>query len=248
MGECFITRRVGGGGGDLNFSVIGSTTQPTGRENLIWVNTDTAITEWRFAADVPEAPVAGMVWFGVGTNSAAPFNALKKNGIWVYPADCQQYISGAWVDKTAKTYQGGAWVDWLVGKLYDAGDEYTYVTGGWTDLQNATISRESERLKIIGTQSYIKAHAGPRNKINLGNFNTLHYDAQASIANYADVIVSNDVTSATGVAFKRLATTGRVQGDIDISSLSGEYYIYASTYTGDLGQCIFYLYELTLLP
>lgn len=111
MSEAYICRR--GGGSSLNFKVVGGTAQPTGTENLIWVNTDMAISDWVFDVKAPTSPADGMVWIAEGMSSVAGFNMLKKHGVWTYPTGCKQYISGAWIDKTARTYQGGAWVDWL---------------------------------------------------------------------------------------------------------------------------------------
>ena len=111
--------RTNVGGASLNFKVVGGTTQPTSAsENTIWVNTDTAISEWVFSVTEPISPVAGMVWFIAGTSSPTPINALKKNGLMVYPMACQQYVDGAWVEKTSEAYQGGTWVSWWDGTLY----------------------------------------------------------------------------------------------------------------------------------
>ena len=105
--------RVESGGG-LNFSVVGGLTQPANpKENTIWVETDVDITSWIFSATEPETPAEGMVWIITGKASAAEFNALKKNSIQVYPISAKQYVSGAWVNVTAKSYQGGEWVDWI---------------------------------------------------------------------------------------------------------------------------------------
>ena len=121
---------AGGGGGGLNFKVVGGTVQPTSpSENTIWVNTSVAITSWVFSTTAPTNPAAGMVWFATGSSSSVAFNAVKKNGIWVYPAGCQQYVSGAWVTKTAKTYQSGAWKDWQL-TLYKAGTKRVKFTDG----------------------------------------------------------------------------------------------------------------------
>ena len=118
-----ITNAGGGGGGSLNFKVVGGTSAPASpAENTIWVNTAADITGWAFAPAAPETPAEGTVWLKTGLNSPVGFNALKKNGLWVYPTACQQYISGAWVAKTAKTYQSGAWVEWLYW-LYDTGSK-----------------------------------------------------------------------------------------------------------------------------
>ena len=107
-----------GGSTNLNFKVIGSTTEPSNpEENMIWVSTDQGITSYSFSATEPENPIYGMVWITIGTSSTVEFNALKKNGIQVYPISAKQYVSGAWVDVTAKSYQGGEWVELYGGYL-----------------------------------------------------------------------------------------------------------------------------------
>ena len=111
----------GGGGESLNFKVVGDTTEPTNpNKNTIWVNTDKKIASWIFSATQPKTATEGMVWIFTSTFSAVEFNALKKNGIQVYPIFAKQYVSGAWVDKTAKSYQNGVWVDWIV-RIYELG-------------------------------------------------------------------------------------------------------------------------------
>lgn len=83
----------------------------------------------------------GTVWITTGKSSTAPFNALKKNNITVYPISAKQYVNGAWVDKTAKIYQSGAWVDWWDGQLYENGNQFTSITGGWGIHDYITNSR-----------------------------------------------------------------------------------------------------------
>lgn len=158
----------GGGGAGLNFSIVGGITQPTGKENLIWVNTANTITSWEFSATEPTTPVEGMVWFVTGTSATTPINAVKKNGIWIYPSSAYQYIGGTWVDKTAKTYQNGAWVNWGL-YLYSLGDEFVDVTNGWqnrawaydssyaTDLNYSTLTRNNDNLRC-----YFKSSRGDR--------------------------------------------------------------------------------------
>ena len=103
-----------GGAAGLNFEVFGGTSKPTNpKENTIWVNTNTDISEWVFSSEQPKKPVKGMVWFQTGTSATTAFNALKKNSVMVYPLYAKQYVDGAWVDRTAKSYQNGDWVEWL---------------------------------------------------------------------------------------------------------------------------------------
>ena len=153
-----IYNMTGGGGGGLNFKVVGGTVQPASpSENMIWVNTSVAITSWVFSTTAPTSPAAGMVWFSTGPISSVAFNAVKTNGIWVYPTGCQQYISGAWVAKTAKTYQSGAWVEWLYW-LYDTGSKKVELR----DITSALYGTESTitwgddavELSVYGPSSF----------------------------------------------------------------------------------------------
>lgn len=133
----------GGGGAALNFRVVGGTTAPTNAaENCIWVNTN-KINNYYFSATEPRNVVDYDVWISTGTKSNIAFNALKKNGIQVYPISAKQYVSGAWVDLTAKSYQGSGWVDWWNGELYEEGNEFEYVTGGWTGTAKKSSSTSS---------------------------------------------------------------------------------------------------------
>ena len=78
-----------GGGNNLNFKVVGGTSEPANpEENTIWVNTDEEIVAWQFG-DYPnpgwEEP-EGKVFINTKTTSdvsSPSFNALKKNGICV---------------------------------------------------------------------------------------------------------------------------------------------------------------------
>lgn len=106
-----IINLTGGGGGGLNFTVVGGTTQPGNpKENTLWVNTQTDISGWVFSPEEPGEPAEGMVWIELGTASPAPFNMLKKNSVYVYPVSCRQYISGTWSNVYAYIYQNSAWV------------------------------------------------------------------------------------------------------------------------------------------
>lgn len=130
VGSAFIFGSQSGGAG-LNFKIVGSLTQPNGKENLIWVSTSETITGYIFSASEPENPTEGLIWIAIGTTSPAPFNAEKKNGLWIYPTGCKQYVSGVWVTKTAQTYQNGAWVSWYT---YLLADGVTMAAlGSWTN-------------------------------------------------------------------------------------------------------------------
>lgn len=113
MNENVILNLGGGGGAPLNFKVVGNPQPTNPKENTIWLNTDVPIGRWYFSATQPEGLNAGDVWFFIGVSSPVAFNALKKNGVMVYPISAKQYIDGAWIAVTAQIYQGGEWVAWV---------------------------------------------------------------------------------------------------------------------------------------
>lgn len=120
----------GAGGVGLNFKLVGNPQPANLKENTIWVDTDEKITGYIFSAAQPTNPIEGLVWFFTAAPSTIKFNALKKNGIEVYPITARQYFGGAWVDRTAKIWQKGQWEELML-LLYRPGDECTAITGGW---------------------------------------------------------------------------------------------------------------------
>ena len=125
-----------GGSQPLNFKVIGNPQPETAKENTIWVDTDEKITGFVFRETEPENKIHGMVWITVGPYSKAEMNILKKagTGLYVYPLSAKQWVNDAWENKTAASYLNGEWVEWFVwdGVLYNSGNEYAEITGGWT--------------------------------------------------------------------------------------------------------------------
>lgn len=132
----------------LAFEIVGNPQPSNPKENTIWVDTDTKITGWTFSASEPDM-VEGSLWINVGVTSTVPFNALKKNGIIVYPQFVKQATGGAWLDKKAPIYQGGAWKEWA---LFLLPSELEYVKFDWTnsdvtvsgDVVNFNVSKSSE--------------------------------------------------------------------------------------------------------
>lgn len=236
---------LGGGAGGLNFKIVGGTTQPSNpNENTIWINTDADITSWVFSVTEPTG-ADGMVWISTGTSSPAEFNALKKNGIVVCPSSAMQYIAGAWVSKTAKSYQNGAWKDWIR-YLYKDGNEYTDITGGW-DVgavwkwspnsaagTSAGASKADEYIRLNNTNGAgtTIAVCGTMNKINLTGVKTVVFVLDVivqtqSIVSYAvsksQTLVDADVVAHTIV---HPAAGTDVLVSIDVSAVpAGSYYI-----------------------
>lgn len=222
-----------GGGNPLNFKVVGSTTQPTDpKENMIWVNTSTAITDWVFSATQPSAK-SGRVWISTGTSSPVEFNALKKNGIQVYPISAKQYVSGSWVDKEAKSYQGGKWVEWntfiteLIGKFTAVGEP-----------DKASIQVDNNDI-IVTSTGYGPNAQGlatfySSNKIDVTEYSTLSFDVTDLVNSNVDYLAvgffSDNTQSnpwyAGRVAVKHWNMETMIDGNytVDLSAISGKHY------------------------
>lgn len=230
------------GGANLNFKVVGGTSQPTNpKENDIWVNTSTAITSYAISPTIPTNPTEGMVWITAGTYSSVAFNALKKNNITVCPAGCKQYISGAWQNKVAKVYQSG-WKS-LILYLYSPGNTYDSVTGGYVaagkvytsggaySSQTPTVTKSGTAMTIVNTAKYGYGITYTKNKISLAGKRALRFKGSYSKAgdNCACLTVWSSVDAAHSgsnrAAFVWLESNGDQDISLDVSSLNDEYYI-----------------------
>ena len=232
---------AGGGGTALNFKVVGNPQPESAKGNTIWVNTDVPIGAWYFAATQPENLIEGDVWFSVGTISPVEFNALKKNGIQVYPLKARQYINGAWVDVTAMIYQGGAWVKMWDGELFDNGNQYEYITGGW--WQNKDLGWTDTYCKNTGTvtisdsltlasSANVGSAVSTKKPIDLTGYSSINIDIASNNGEFG-LIVHDNLTG--GLHTSQLADvnlTGTGVKSLDVSAIDGSHYITMMTYNG----------------
>lgn len=231
-------------GVELNFNVVGGTSAPSSpSENTIWVNTNTTITSWVFSATQPTGS-EGKVWIKVDTSSNAEFNALKENGIQVYPMAAYQYVSGAWVAKTAKTYQSGAWVEWIT-YLFNEGDTCDDITGGWSnsgysysgtvDGSSYTYTKVSptigDTIKVsVGAELKVSI-AGTAKMIDLTDVKTVAVDVESVVGQaFVNVTTSKALGSNYAVQKVLTASSAGTTVNLDVSSLSGSYYVAVFTY------------------
>lgn len=234
----------GGGGASLNFKVVGNPQPASPSENTIWIDTDTPITSWIFSATEPETPSEGMIWISTGTASTVALNALKKNGVMVYPMTAKQYISSAWIDKAAKSHQNGAWIEWIT-YFYKDGNTFDDITGGYAYGSKTTF--EADSIKIyIDTQNQ-ESFACTNNKVDLSGISTLNVKGQINVVNqynehtkvylYATENKITSVTDDTGggatIIKECKATSASEPGiseeivlSLDVSSITGSKYIF----------------------
>lgn len=245
MGEAFISRRGGGSGGGLNFKVICNPQPSTAKENTIWVDTD-KINNYYFSATQPDNMVEYDVWFYIGTSSTVAFNALKKNGIEIYPISAKQKLDGVLVDKTVKSYKSGEWVEWVTW-IYNKGDQCTDVTGGWSVVSednsywtNGVVEYNDNHIRLYNSTSKRISMTATNDKIDLSKVNEVCINVESLTgSNQAELGLiasterksdaSFDISFATAVTSVIAPYTGTLI--LDVSALSGEYYIALNSYT-----------------
>lgn len=199
------TNAGGGGVGGAELKVVGGTTRPAKpTQNMIWVNTEHEITSYVFSAIQPDAPVAGMVWITIGDSGNIKIpSPVGKDWITVYPLSAKQYISGAWVNKEVKSYQNGEWVAWWNGELFDNGNQFEAVTGGWTVADSADGAVE------IGNEIVLKPASGKssivinRKTLDLSRYTKLRFNvtsATDTMAWFVSKNFSNPTTNYIGMA------------------------------------------------
>lgn len=215
----------GSGGASLNvrFVAYGSETAlqaAAPAENTIGVVTDTPVSAWVFSPVQPQSLLNGAVWILTGTNSPAAFNILKKNGIILYPMSAKQSVNGELIDVIAKSYQNGAWVDWWNGELYDTGNEFESITGGWVAYSGNTktpvITRGETSLKLETTSGGYNVSIQTANLIDMTEYSAL---------NLSGTFKSTCAYGGWGLrdADDNQVAFTTTEYSIDISALSGYY-------------------------
>lgn len=127
--------------------------------------------------------------------------------------------------------------------LYNSGDENTLLTGGWVvgySDGSGTQTKESNHLYLYAYgSSYVpqKTYV-TNNAINMTNINTLKVDWEKTGSSYGSaslhLIVSkikegNRTQYDARVVFSEI---GRTTSQLDVSSLSGEYYVRINANSG----------------
>ena len=241
-----IPKPSGSGTAALNFSVVGRETKPTTpKENMVWISTAVDITAWNFAFTEPAAPAEGMVWFSIGTSGQVELNALKKNGIQLFPISASQYVGGAWQTVSAMIYQDGAWTEWWDGFLYNSGDECTDFGGEWIseaiprtsggEASARTVTKGDTSLSVAGVTNK-GTIVRKAEKINLSGKSVLeftgalHNPSSAGTEYWASICVWSEIGASyqenVAAVYHQKSGTSSGSLTVDVSALDdGEYYV-----------------------
>ena len=228
------------------------------KDNTVWIDTTTPINGYAFSAEEPASPAEGMVWFQTGLDASAPINLDRKNTVMLYPVDCMQYISGAWVYKTAQTYIGGEWLTWWQGELYVGGDTFNSTTGGFVSVKFAgtapKVTYNANNVKLVQANQTWDGLWRTKNLIDLSGFSKLSWTysgwwIQDSENDLRLVVLPQNATDISGVAAylqrKSPSDGGTYTVTLDVSKLTGKYYIGIYMYVRYGDQTV-YVHDLHL--
>jgi len=221
----------GGGGGGLTLSVKAYETLPeTEKENTIAVITAMDIPNFVIISTEPQTKSTGTVW--INTDGGGVSVAIDEDGIvTLFPAVCKQWDGSSWLGCDAYVYQNGVWVQFAADApvYFDDGDEFVGITGGWTtDIFTNSARPNKGAVSITNTLNINTANGnqagilGTANKVDLTDVEAIYYVCTTSSGS-----PSLSVLSGTDVQTEKVATkaTPLGSGSLDVSSLSGKYYI-----------------------
>lgn len=249
MGQCFLYGNSGGG--TRSYKVTGSVSAP---ENPfygdIWVQTSVAITQIDITSEQQVIPVwdgrDGMIQIVTGTQCIDDLyvdsDHRREYNLYLYPRACVQRFNGAWHWVTAYIYTfKNRWIQFSSvwnGELFDNGNQYEGITGGWT-LSKFSLKDGAFDTGLTSETSGNDVMACTVNKIDVGQFSTLHIQCYSNFRNSGGpgnsrfgICSTNGPSYDNFAAYKDISTGSNNISyySIDISSVTGTYYVkfYAS--------------------
>lgn len=245
MGQCFLYKN-GRSNSQLYYDAVCQMAEPAKKEGRIWVKSSVPMTYFEFTPTWGEAGNGVISIQGeVGGANPLPTNNVIEvfntkvagigNRMKITPYRCQQVqgSTGNWVDVDAYVCHSNTWVHFWNGTLFNYGDQYTTITGGWT------LSKFSDKDGAFDTghtsqTSGNDVMACTGKKINVGPYKTLHITCYSNYGNSGGpgssrfgICNTNGLSYDNFVAYKDISTGSSNLTDysIDISSISGSYYV-----------------------
>jgi hypothetical protein len=146
------------------------------------------------------------------------------------------------VERVAKSYQDGAWVDWWNGELYYNGNEYDFITGSWIPYKTSFPDLTAVEPKVTRNPSSIKikisqdgGYGGAlvtKNKVSFKGKKSLVFTGSSSGEGNSRCCIRIWSQMATNFDTYKVAEYSFPSGGIsdstvrlDVNSLDGEYYV-----------------------
>ena len=231
----------------LNLRVFGGTTAPSNpKNNDIWVKTSIAIPNYSVYINEANSnfwtgAANGGIYIkfeasGSGATTGANIITYRSNSnlqeFNVNFLGCMQIMNGVWANVEAYVYHNGwhqfssAWN----GELFDNGNQYEGVTGGWVGngISSTTVGTNLS-LIVANTSPYLTT----QNAIDLSGYTKLHMIADGNAGQYSYFGISSNVPSNARPNYIASATFIGGENVLDVSSInSGHISIGASASWG----------------
>lgn len=222
----------GFGGKGLNFRVKAYATEsdllasePT--RNTIGVIGES--TKCRVVDKLPEIYDPGIVYILTGSAGTVE---LTADNICLHPMEVWQDGNSldGWIYQDGWVQFAQAWDKYY----FRDGEQYENITGGWVKTSTTGTVKIRDTLEVESTNASAPATVSTAKKIDLTGVNTLFFDSpNGRDGNFygAYLRIATDSKIVRDVQF---AAVG--QGSIDVSDLTGEYYIILHTVGGGNGS------------
>lgn len=229
MGQCFL---YGNGGGARSYKVTGSVSAPENPfHGDIWVQTSVAITQIDITSEQQVIPVwdgrDGMVQIVAGTQWSDDLyvdsDHRREYNLYLYPRACVQRFDGAWHRMTAYIYTlKNRWIQFSSawnGELFDNGNQYAYVTGGWVGADS--YSPNLTATLMSGTITVSTASA-----VDLSGFSTLKFMGSGNGANSGGTYSAKcKIVNESGVEVASVDFQSNGTYAVSVAALSGKHYV-----------------------
>lgn len=245
--------KTNGGGGRDRFrpTVYGGTTAPAKpKEGDFWIYTSGIITwvEWNswlhgFPGYMMKDGFAYISSGEANSDTVVDLSAVRNGLHYFCPNDCYMQHGGKWYRETAYVYRNGAWLQfstWAApwdGTLWGPNNQYTDHTGGWGYASsNANVPSLGDNIRWSYDNTTIFLYTN--RAVDVTKFSRLRYDGQMWGETSFGLSNKNGwLDGSNWVA--RVTGNGTVyNGSVDISGISGSFYItaYASSEGGSGAQ------------
>ena len=165
--------------------------------------------------------------------------AIPSAGTWTVTASSGALSKSQSVSITAEGQAESVSISFWDGTLYNAGNQYTDITGGWEKVgTTGTVTFNDTNINLVATSQYANPTVSTVNAVDLSSFTTLSTVISGASATNHDTrrykgilkaVTLNPAGTETVAASTSLTTapSGSVfpQTDLDVSALTGEYYI-----------------------
>lgn len=172
------------------------------------------------------------------TNGTKTYTAKDTSGQWIFRIPS----AGTWtvtatdgtntktqeVSITAEQQAEKVTLAYWNGELYDAGNQYTDITGGWIRHgTGGTVTFNDDNIYLETLDAYSEGAVDTTNAIDLTGFATLKVTAQGSSKIGKVIVYTKNVAGKETIAASASLKTGADETvtSLDVSGLSGAYYV-----------------------